>query len=60
MYFRDRHMPTPIYDRMKLRPGDVISGPAVVEQLDSTTLVWPAQTARVDAFGNLILERAAS
>jgi N-methylhydantoinase A len=38
-------------------PGDVVEGPVVIEQLDSTTLVWPNQTASVDAYGNLVLER---
>ena len=48
---------TPVYRREQLPPGATLRGPAIVEQLDSTTVVWPAQTARVDAYGNLILER---
>tara|TARA_Y100000588_G_scaffold92806_1_gene100338 strand:- start:7226 stop:9277 length:2052 start_codon:yes stop_codon:yes gene_type:complete len=47
---------TGIYDRTRLAPGDLINGPAVIEQLDSTTVVWPHQTARVDEYSNLILE----
>lgn len=46
---------TPIYLREKLRSGDVFSGPAVIEQYDSTTVVNPGWAAEVDLFGNLVL-----
>ena len=46
---------TPVYNRVHLRPGDKITGPAIIEQLDSTTLVWPNQITRVDEFSNLVL-----
>jgi N-methylhydantoinase A len=52
-------VPTPIYAREKLRPGNRFLGPAIVEQMDSTTVVLPGMTARVDAYLNLILEDAA-
>ena len=57
-YFSGEWVPTTLYDRSKLQAGDSFNGPAVVEQLDSTTVIWPGQTARVDKFGNLILERS--
>ncbi|MGH7863168.1 MAG: hydantoinase/oxoprolinase family protein, partial [Candidatus Dormibacteraceae bacterium] len=47
----------PIYDRSRLSPSQVISGPAVIEEFDSTTLVHPGFRARVDRFGNLLLTR---
>ena len=47
---------TPIYDREKLAAGNRFAGPAIVEQMDATTLVPPGMTARVDAYHNLILE----
>jgi N-methylhydantoinase A len=47
---------TPVYDRPSLRPGNALAGPAVVEQLDATTLVFPGDTLRVDGAGNLLLE----
>ncbi|MBM3647209.1 MAG: hydantoinase/oxoprolinase family protein [Alphaproteobacteria bacterium] len=53
------HVETPIYARDALRPGNRFAGPAVVEQMDATTLVPPGMTARVDAYLNLILEPAA-
>jgi N-methylhydantoinase A len=47
---------TSIYARDALRPGNRFAGPAIVEQMDATTLVPPGWTARVDAYLNLILE----
>jgi N-methylhydantoinase A len=49
---------TPIYARQRLRPGNRFAGPAIVEQMDATTLVPPGMTARVDRWLNLILEAA--
>jgi N-methylhydantoinase A len=46
---------TRIYDRYRLRPGECLDGPAVVEERDSTVLVHPRWTARVDDAGNLVL-----
>jgi N-methylhydantoinase A/oxoprolinase/acetone carboxylase beta subunit len=48
---------TPSYDRARLRDGQEIVGPAVIEQDDATPLVAPGFAARVDAAGNLFLER---
>ena len=48
----------PVYDRERLLPGNLLTGPAIVEQMDSTTVVLPGMTARVDAYDNLILEAA--
>ena len=49
---------TPIYARERLQPGNRFVGPAIVEQMDATTLVPPGMTARVDRWLNLILEAA--
>ncbi|MCB1969602.1 MAG: hydantoinase/oxoprolinase family protein [Geminicoccaceae bacterium] len=46
----------PLYDRTKLGPGHVIDGPAIVEQMDSTTLLLPGQRAVVDPYLNLVIE----
>ncbi|MCC7426343.1 MAG: hydantoinase/oxoprolinase family protein [Alphaproteobacteria bacterium] len=45
----------PIYDRARLAAGNIIAGPAVVEQMDTTTLLPPGATATVDRIGNLLL-----
>ena len=47
---------TPVYARAALRPGNRFAGPAIVEQMDATTMVPPGWSARVDAWLNLILE----
>ncbi len=46
---------TPIYRREKLKIGNVINGPAVIEQYDATTVVYPDWMASVDRYGNIIL-----
>lgn len=45
----------PVYDRARLSAGLTFDGPAVVEQMDSTTLVLPGQEVSVDRYGNLII-----
>ena len=42
-----------IYARDALPLGSEISGPAIVEQIDATTVIEPGATAQVDAIGNL-------
>jgi len=46
-----------VYGRAALRVGDRFAGPAIIEQEDTTTLVTPGWQCRVDAVGNLVLER---
>jgi N-methylhydantoinase A len=46
----------PVYDRERLGPGHRIAGPAVIEQMDATTVLLPGQTAVVDGLLNLIVE----
>ena len=47
-----------IYDRSKLRAGDIVPGPAVVTEMDSTTLIHIGHSALVDDFGNLLINPA--
>lgn len=44
-----------IYERSKLRAGDKIPGPAVIVEMDSTTLVLNDHLAEVDPFGNILI-----
>jgi N-methylhydantoinase A len=44
-----------VYERGELRPGDELAGPAIIEQMDATTVLPPAFTARVDAHYNLMI-----
>ncbi|MFO0987339.1 MAG: hydantoinase/oxoprolinase family protein [Alphaproteobacteria bacterium] len=48
----------PVFARLDLPAGAVIAGPAVLEQPDTTIFVDPGLSARVDALGNVILERS--
>lgn len=49
-----------VYDRASLPVGFEFSGPAIVEQADTTTLVYPKHRARVDEFGNILIDVPAS
>ena len=57
-WFDGRWQAATIWERLLLPVGAVIQGPAILEQPDATTVVEPGLTARVDAFGNLIIERS--
>jgi N-methylhydantoinase A len=54
-----RFLTAEVYDRTRLRAGDRLGGPAVIEQFDSTTIVLAGQTALVDRFGNLVVDTGA-
>ena len=51
----DRPVRSQIFRRERLAPGAELAGPAIVEQADTTVLVYPGQIARVDALNNLTL-----
>jgi len=48
-----------LYERDQLDIGMTVTGPAIVEQFDATTVIPTGWTARVDGYRNLILERSA-
>ena len=50
---------TVVIDRARLRAGDVITGPAIVEEFGSTVPIHPGFTARVDEIANLVVTRVA-
>jgi N-methylhydantoinase A len=50
-------MDTPTYDRPRLAPGDVVRGPAIIEEFGSTLPVHPGFAATVDAYGNVLLTK---
>lgn len=55
LYYQGVHHDATLYQREKLSPGDVIPGPAIVMEMDSTTVVFPGFDARVDHVGNLLI-----
>jgi len=58
VYFGGEWLPTKIYDRSKLLPGNRLEGPAVITEFDSTTVVLAGYAAEVDRYLNLIINPA--
>jgi N-methylhydantoinase A len=63
VYFADPHtpraarpVPTALYERDRLLPGNIVVGPAVIFQMDTTSVIPPRWAATVDEWGNLIVE----
>ena len=54
--FQQGTLMSPIYQREQLTCGNRISGPALVIQMDATTVVTPGWCGMVDPFGNLLLQ----
>ncbi len=56
VWFDNVWLDTPVYDRARIPLGSCFDGPAILEQLDSTTVVEPGARGRVDDAGNVVLE----
>ncbi|MCY4481527.1 MAG: hydantoinase/oxoprolinase family protein [Spirochaetaceae bacterium] len=54
-YFAGRRFETPVFHRGALAAGATLTGPAIIEQLDATTALWPGQPLAVDRRGQLLL-----
>ena len=46
----------PVYDRAKLLQGNVVAGPAIIEEVASTTVVEPGDAVTVNEFGHLMMQ----
>ncbi len=57
VYFDESYVNTPVYWRANLAPGEVVPGPAIIEEYGSTVPLHPGFTARVDHLGNLVVTR---
>ena len=57
VYFDEGPLNTSIYQRELLCKGSELKGPAIIEEYASTIVVLPGDIARVDAYGNVIIER---
>jgi N-methylhydantoinase A len=44
------------FDRLRLKANNVILGPAIIEQMDTTIVIPPNQVAKVDHYGNIVIE----
>jgi len=58
VWFAEGWRKTGVFDRTKLLSGNVVAGPAIVEEHDASTLVHPGWEATVDQHGNLLLRAA--
>ncbi|MDE2305122.1 MAG: hydantoinase/oxoprolinase family protein [Gammaproteobacteria bacterium] len=54
-YMDGRKLTATVYDRARLKAGNVIEGPAIVMEMDSTTVILPAHHGRVDRHGNILI-----
>jgi len=55
VYFDGAGVNADVYDRQRLRAGNALRGPAMITQMDSTTVVPPNHTARIDAYLNILI-----
>ena len=55
VYVDNRDREAAVYDRARLQAGNRIEGPAIVTEMDSTTLVLPGHVGVVDEYGNIII-----
>ena len=46
-----------VINRLGLKAGETVEGPAIIEQHDTTTLIPPAHVMRMDENANMIIER---
>ena len=56
VFFKDKFLNTPIYSRDRLPFQFKIKGPAIIEQMDTTTLIEPNDEAYGDDLGNIFIE----
>jgi N-methylhydantoinase A len=56
VWFDGRWLQTTVYQREHLSTGQRLDGPAIIEQLDATTVIEPPDRARIDSCGNVIVE----
>jgi N-methylhydantoinase A len=54
-YMEARDCTATVYDRAKLKSGNRIAGPAIVIEMDSTTVILPKHHGKVDAYGNILI-----
>ncbi|MGB8327018.1 MAG: hydantoinase/oxoprolinase family protein [Steroidobacteraceae bacterium] len=54
-YMDGKFLKATVFERSKLRAGNRIAGPAIILEMDSTTVILPRYTGTVDRFGNLLI-----
>jgi N-methylhydantoinase A len=59
VYFGPKHggfLKTPVYDRAGLGRESTLEGPCIIEETDSTIVVYPKQKATIDRYGNVLIK----
>jgi N-methylhydantoinase A len=56
VFFKDKFINTPIYSRDKIPFQFKLKGPAIIEQMDTTTLIEPDDKVYGDDLGNIFIE----
>ena len=54
-YMEGKDVTATVYDRAKLKAGNRIPGPAIIMEMDSTTVILPKHHGRVDTYGNILI-----
>jgi N-methylhydantoinase A len=54
-YMDGKDVTATVYDRAKLKAGNKVKGPAIVMEMDSTTVILPKHTGTVDKYGNILI-----
>ena len=54
-YMDGKRVTALVYDRARLEAGNVVSGPAIIMEMDSTTVILPDHHGKVDALGNVLI-----
>jgi N-methylhydantoinase A len=54
--FDSKPVDCPIYLRSGFKPGDRLEGPAVIEEVGATILVYPGDKMHVNEFGHLVID----
>ena len=54
-YMEGKDVTATVYDRAKLKAGNKIKGPAIIMEMDSTTVILPKHTGTVDKYGNILI-----
>ena len=58
IFYDGRDHQSNLYDRSKLAAGNKIAGPAIVMEMDSTTVILPDYVGEVDRYGNILIRPA--
>ena len=59
VFMEGKDMQANLYRRDKLKSGNKIEGPAIVLEMDSTTVILSGHTGNVDKFGNILITPSA-